>query len=89
MAKEIQIVIKDGVVRFIHNDDLAETLVPALGTAKTRRASHVEPAADGSWTADLTPVNGPVLGPFQRRDEALAAEVEYIQRNNTPIPATA
>ena len=38
------------------------------------RASHVEPDAEGRWLADLTPVAGPVLGPFDLRSEALAAE---------------
>ena len=44
-----------------------------------RRASHVEPTADGQWTADLSPIDGgPLLGPFPMRAEALAAEAEWI-----------
>lgn len=50
----------------------------ALGTLAIRRASHVEPSADGRWTADLSPVGGPVLGPFGLRSEALAAEVAWL-----------
>jgi hypothetical protein len=88
MASEIQIVVKDGVVRFIHNDDVAAAMVGALGTSVTRRASHVEPSASGQWTADLTPVQGPVLGPFARRDEALAAEIAYLKDHRTPVPTT-
>ena len=46
-----------------------------LGTArKSRRASHVEPDADGRWWADLSPVAGPRLGPFEVRSAALDAE---------------
>ena len=37
-------------------------------------------APDGAWTADLSPVNGPVLGPYTRRSEALAAEIAWLER---------
>lgn len=66
----------DGMIQFIHDDDLT-ALFPA--EQKTvRRASHVEPTASGEWTADLSPVGGPVLGPFTRRADALRAEVEWL-----------
>ena len=42
------------------------------------RASHVEPDQQGRWLADLTPVAGPVLGPFERRSEALEAEQSWL-----------
>ncbi|MBL8794615.1 MAG: hypothetical protein JNM56_11980, partial [Planctomycetia bacterium] len=51
----------------------------ALGLIAIRRASHVEPAAEGSWFADLSPVDGPVLGPFRLRSEALAAERRWLE----------
>jgi hypothetical protein len=50
-----------------------------LGTLTIRRASHVEPTADGQWQADLSPVNDPVLGPFGLRSEAISAEVECLR----------
>ena len=37
-----------------------------------------------AWWADLTPVGGPVLGPFHERDVALAAELTWLQANNIP-----
>ena len=83
MSEEIQIVISRGRVRFIHQDDLAATL--QVGKATTCRAGRVEPSQDG-WNADLRPVNGPVLGPFARRDEALQAEANWLRENLTPIP---
>ena len=52
--------------------------VRQIGEASIRRGSHVEPTADGQWTADLSPVNGPSLGPFSTRSEALDAEVEWL-----------
>lgn len=42
------------------------------------RASHVEPDAEGYWWADMGPVEGPVLGPYGSRSEALGAEREWL-----------
>ena len=55
----------DGAVRFVYDDALRGLL--ALGQPTIRRASHVEPTPDGQWTADLGPMEGPVLGPFETR----------------------
>jgi hypothetical protein len=65
----------DGRLRCLFDEfiDLA-----ALGRVSIRRGSHVEPTEDGRWTADLSPVGGPVLGPFAGRSQALAAEAEYM-----------
>lgn len=56
-----------------------------VGNATTFRASYVEPGEDG-WNADLRLVNGPVLGPFTRRDTALQAETKWLRQYLTPIP---
>jgi hypothetical protein len=70
----------------------------ALGTVHIRRASLVEPDAAGLWWADLKPVGGPVLGPYPRRSEALAAEQAWLesywlpaagQPSRTPPPTQA
>jgi hypothetical protein len=53
----------------------------ALGPLSIRRASHVEPTDNGQWTADLSPLGGPVLGPYPLRSSALTAEEEWITRN--------
>ena len=52
-----------------------------LGSLQIRRASHVEPDGDGRWFADLSPVIGPCLGPFQFRSDALAAEAAWINQH--------
>ncbi len=55
-----------------------------LGNLSIRRGSHVEPTSDGKWTADMSPVNGPVLGPFAHRSEALEAEVQWLETHWLP-----
>ena len=52
-----------------------------LGQLSIRRGSHVEPTPDGQWTADLAPVQGPLLGPFPTRTAALNAEVSWLQEH--------
>lgn len=71
----------EGVIRFIYDDALLGLL--SEGKPSVTRASHVEPCALGwgGWIADLSPVSGPVLGPYTTRHEALAAEVEWINTN--------
>jgi hypothetical protein len=51
----------------------------ALGRPVITRASRVEPDGRGLWRADLSPVGGPVLGPFPRRSEALEAELGWLR----------
>ena len=67
-----------GKARGIYTDALRD-VYEALGSMTVRRASHVEPGEDGLWYADLSPVNGPVLGPFRLRQEALEAEVAALR----------
>lgn len=76
-------VAADGTVRMIYDDDLADVAKMLSskwsGTMTIRRVSHVEPDADGRWWADLSPLNGPRLGPFTLRREALEAERKWIE----------
>jgi len=50
----------------------------ALGIVSISRASRVEPDRFGRWRADLRPVGGPLLGPFERRSLALDAETAWL-----------
>jgi hypothetical protein len=72
-----------GVVRGVYAEaiDLA-----GLGDLSIRRASHVEPDSEGRWWADLAPVGGPKLGPFDRRSEALAAEQRWLDEHWLAAP---
>jgi hypothetical protein len=59
-----------------------ETLdLSALGLMSIRRASHVEPDELGRWWADLAPVQGPMLGPFLWRSDALKAEQVWLEEH--------
>ena len=79
------IVTSSGDVRCIYGEsiDLAQ-----LGELSIRRGSHVEPDPKGQWLADLGPVNGPVLGPFASRIQALAAEEVWLLANWLASAAT-
>jgi len=69
------VIAPGGRIRGIYGEaiDLA-----VLGSLAICRASYVEPDAFGQWEADLAPVSGPRLGPFDRRSEALAAEEAWL-----------
>jgi hypothetical protein len=72
-------VLSDGRVQFIYSDELSEMLdLPGCESVSITRASHVEPTADGRWTADMKPMLGPILGPFATRAAALSAEVDWL-----------
>jgi hypothetical protein len=72
------IVSPQGQVHCLYDESLD---LSVLGPLSIRRASYVEPTPDGQWTADLSPLGGPVLGPFPLRSAALAAEEGWITRN--------
>jgi hypothetical protein len=55
--------------------------VATLGKPAISRASHVEPDAEGQWWVDLSPVEGPNLGPFPQRSDALDAEHAWLEQN--------
>ena len=61
----------------------------AFGQPLIMRASHVEPDEQGHWLADLSPVNGPTLGPFTTRSQALAAERLWLEEHWLTATCTA
>jgi len=67
------VIAPDGTVTTLYTEllDLA-----ALGAMNIARASQVEPDDHGQWFAHL--VDGPTLGPYPRRSDALAAEVAWL-----------
>lgn len=75
----MQLVISPtGEVRCIYGEAIN---LLSFGVPSIQRASHVEPTSHGRWLADLTPVAGPILGPFDRRTDALAAEISWLEQH--------
>jgi len=80
-------IYKNELIINFNEDGTADTLyteeinLKSLGDLHMKRASHVEPTEDGMWTADMSPVNGPILGPFETRTIALQTEVEWLKKN--------
>ena len=72
------LIAPDGTARCVYGEAVDLRL---LGYPQLRRASFVEPDVLGRWSADLSPVGGPVLGPFGQRSEALAAEACWLHEH--------
>jgi len=75
------IIEKSGNARCIYNEIIS---LRELGSIKIRRGSHVEPVSGGKWVADMAPVDGPLLGPFSMRSQALAAERRWLEKHWLP-----
>ncbi len=89
----------DGRAAHIH-DEVHGNLFACLGDVEsTRRASHVDTTRDlceaaiqqlpanvnpNDWWADMSPVGGPLLGPYSSRKKALASETTWLLDNNLP-----
>jgi len=78
----------EGTARWIHDDRLAGLMDQHT---VIRRASHVEPGDPGQgrvplkWYVDLSPVNGPTLGPFGTRRQALDTEAAWLHAHHLGI----
>ena len=70
-----------GTVKVIYGEEIP---LEELGELSIRRASFVEPAAGGGWLVDLSPVNGPLLGPFKYRSHGLDAERKWLLAQHLP-----
>lgn len=75
-------ILPNGTIEFLYNDDLGPLM--DLGTTTIQRASTVDPRQENSkvnWYADLALSQGPILGPFATRDQAIAAETLWLNEN--------
>ena len=72
------IISPSGTIRCVYAEAID---LGRLGDLAIRRASHVEPTAEGGWVADLSPIAGPTLGPFSSRSLALVAEAAWLEAN--------
>ena len=70
----------DGTFSSVYCDLLQPFFASVLGDDfdyAIKRASHVE-RGRGGWCADMGPLGGPCLGPFDLRADALEAEQDWI-----------
>ena len=74
MAMQL-IIMPGGLVQCVYGEQIN---LATLGSPFITRASHVEPDPQGRWWADLAPVSGPKLGPFDGCGVALAAEYAWL-----------
>lgn len=72
------IITRQGECRCLYDESIP---LNQMGRLAIARGSHVEPDAAGNWWGDLSPVDGPKLGPFLSRSMALAAEAEWLTAN--------
>ena len=72
------VITSDGAVRCIYNESID---LNTLGRPVIARGSHIEPDENGCWYADMSPVDGPKLGPFDRRSDGLVAERQWLEEN--------
>jgi hypothetical protein len=70
------VILPSGQGRCIYGEEIS---LHAIGHLAVSRGSHVEPDEQGQWRADLSPVDGPMLGPFPQRSQALAAEQAWLE----------
>lgn len=71
----------DGTINLLYTEDIC---VEELGKVDSiKRLFHVEPTQDNKWTATVNRDTSEcvMLGPFDKRSEALEAEVTWIEDN--------
>lgn len=69
MTRDMDLVVGvDDITRCIYDQSRG---LREIWKTQITRASHVEPVRDGRWWAGMRPVDGPVLGPFKNRTEAV------------------
>ena len=75
----MQLLIENnGDIRCVYGEEVDLSLIGELSIS---RGSHVEPTQHGCWIADLSPVEGPCLGPFSKRSDALDSEIDWLERH--------
>lgn len=88
--KTRKVFVQGNEVRFVYSDHTMAAL-QGLGVETVRRASHVEPTKPVGysgivlWEADMSPVEGGKRH-FVTREDALAWEVEELEKMGAPFP---
>jgi hypothetical protein len=68
--------------------DLSERALRELEEKFKRETKDLQEIFVHSWWADMTPVGGPVLGPYDTREEALNDEKVWLEEHNIPVAAS-
>lgn len=68
----------DGAVQALYTDDFD---FETLGKREISKASYIEVDEQSQFWSDLSPVDGPRLGPFYKRSQAIKAEQDWIVQN--------
>lgn len=74
------VILPDGQARTVYQEDID---LSTLGATSIQRASHVEPDAQAFWWVDLGLINGPKLGPFPHRSDAITSEINWLSESLT------
>lgn len=71
----------DGTINLLYTEDICVEDIGKVDSIK--RLFHVEPTQDNKWTATVNIGSSEcvTLGPFDKRSEALGAEVVWIEDN--------
>ena len=72
------IITGTGMIRCLYGEEIP---LASLGRLEIRRASTIEPDAEGRWWADLALCGGPQVGPYPRRSNALEAEAAWLEEH--------
>jgi len=77
--------LSEAAIAWLHNSGVIETSVAGPSSNWGYRVVASKQNIRKQWWADLLPVDGPVLGPFDTNTEALDAEVVWLKEHNIPI----
>ena len=78
----------NGIIKIIATEDKYDLLVAKVPVGLAFLIRETEEPMQRKFWADLLPVGGPVLGPFDERPEALAAESAWLIENHIPVPSS-
>lgn len=77
MKSKLCVIEPSGTMKMIYDDEDVDLI--ESGKATITRASTVEPGP-GGWIADMKPSGGPELPAQRLREDALAAEREWLEQ---------
>lgn len=77
--------LKEAAISWLCDAGVIEPSASGPSTSWGYRVKQTKQNIRKKWWADLLPVGGPVLGPFDTNTEALDAEVNWLKEHNIPI----